>query len=222
MRPLRNFGLLLGLTLLAAWPAASQMMGNMPSLRGVWNPVVGSGAAYQVDGPQKMEMEIAVVGKEDVNGKTGYWIEMGMNPSGRGQMYVKNLEVIDGKTYMVSRMITQMAGQPPMEMPVQMFNQGMSAAQSTDIRDQAQHVGTEDVTTPAGTFSCDHYRTTKEGWDVWLSTQITPWGLVKSTGNGTTIVLSKVLSNATDHITGTPQKFDPSQMMRGRGGAPPQ
>jgi hypothetical protein len=31
-----------------------------------------------------------------------------------------------------------------------------------------------------------------------------------------------VVSNATDHITGTPQKFDPAQMMRGRGGAPPQ
>lgn len=223
MPRLRHLGLLAALTLLAALPAAPQMMRNMPSLRGVWNPVVGSGAAYQMDGAQmKSEMEIGVVGKEDVGGKTGYWIEMGMSPNGAGQMYVKNLMVVDGKNTTLSRMIMQMAGQPPMEMPVQMINQNMGGAQSADIRDQAEHVGTEDVTTPAGTFSCEHYRSAKDGWDVWLSTKVTPWGLVKSTGNGQTIVLSRVVTNATDHITGTPQKFDPAQMMRQRGGVPPQ
>jgi hypothetical protein len=217
MRQLRYFGLLAAMTLLAAWPAASQIGGNMPNLRGVWNPVVGAGAAYTIDGANlKTEMEIDVVGKEDVNGTTGYWIEMGMNPNGRGQMYVKNLMVVGGKNTSLSRMIMQMPGQPPMEMPTQMINQTtQGAAQSADIRDSAEHVGTEDVTTPAGTFSCEHYRSAKDGWDVWLSTKITPWGLVKSSGNGQTITLSKVVSNATDHITGTPQKFDPSSFMRG-------
>jgi hypothetical protein len=224
MRLSRSIGLLAGVTLLAAWPAAPQMMRSMPNLRGVWNPVVGAGAAYQIDGAQlKTEMEIDVVGKEDVSGKTGYWIEMGMNPNGGGQMYIKNLMVIDGKSTTVSRMIMQMNGQPPMEMPVQMINQGVAnAAQSTDIRDSAEHVGSEDVITPAGTFSCDHYRSAKDGWDVWLSAKVTPWGLVKSSGNGQTITLSRVVSNATDRVTGTPLKFDPAQMMRGRGGAPPQ
>lgn len=216
MRTLRNLGLLAVLTLAAAWPSASQMMGNMPNMRGVWNPVVGSGASYQVDAKTgKTELEIAIVGKEDVGGKPGFWMEMGMSPNGQGQMYVKNLMVLDGKNTSISRMILQMAGQPPMEMPTAMMNRGGAAPPPmADIREQAEHVGTEDVTTPAGTFSCEHYHSAKDGGDVWLSTKVTPWGLVKASGNGQTIVVDRVITDAKDHITGTPKPFDPAEMMR--------
>jgi hypothetical protein len=223
MRILRSVGLLAALTLLAAWPSASQMMGNMPNLRGVWNPVIGSGASYQVDGKTgKTELEIAVVGKEDVSGKPGFWVEMGMSPNGTGQMYIKNLMVLDGKNTGISRMIMQMPGQTPMEMPTAMFNRNPAAAPTTDIRDQAEHVGTEDVTTPAGTFSCEHYRSAKDAGDVWISAKVTPWGLVKAVNNGQTIVVDRLISDAKDHITGTPKQFDPAEMMRQRGGQPPQ
>jgi len=222
MRLLRNLGLLGVLTLMAAWPATSQMMGNVPNLRGVWNPVIGSGASYEVDGKAgKTEMEITVVGKEDVGGKPGFWVEMGMNPNGAGQMYVKNLMVLDGKNTSLSRMIMQMGNQPPMEMPAAMMNRNQPASPTADLRDQAEHVGTEDVTTPAGTFSCEHYKT-KDG-DAWLSTKVTPWGLVKSVGNGQTIVVDRLITDAKDHITGTPKPFDPAEMMRQRvGQQPPQ
>ncbi len=219
MRTLRNLGLLAVVTLAVAWPSASQMMGTMPSLRGVWNPVVGSGASYQVDAKTgKTEMEITVVGQEDVGGKPGFWVEMGMTPNAGGQMYVKNLMVLDGKNTSISRMILQMAGQPPMEMPGAMMNRNLAAAPTTDVRDQAEHVGTEDVTTPAGTFSCEHYRSAKDAGDIWLSTKVTPWGLVKASGNGQTIVVDRVISDAKDHITGTPKPFDPAEMMRQRPG----
>jgi hypothetical protein len=184
--------------------------------------VIGSGAAYQVEGKTgKTEMEITIVGKEDVGGKPGFWVEMGMNPNGAGQMYMKNLMVLNGKSTSLSLMIMQMAGQPPMEMPAAMINRNLSEAPTADIRDQAEHVGAEDVTTPAGTFSCEHYRSAKDAWDVWLSTKVTPWGLVKSVGNGQTIVVDRLMTDAKDHITGTPKPFDPAEMMRQRAGQQP-
>jgi hypothetical protein len=34
-------------------------------------------------------------------------------------------------------------------------------------------------------------------------------------GKDNSMVLSRVITDAKDHITGTPRKFDPMQMMRG-------
>ena len=47
-------------------------------MRGILNPVVGSGGQYEVTTEKgaKMVMEIAIVGKESVDGKDGYWFEM--------------------------------------------------------------------------------------------------------------------------------------------------
>jgi hypothetical protein len=87
----------------------------------------------------------------------------------------------------------------------------------TDVRDSAEKVGTESVTTPAGTFNCDHYRAKDGSWDAWISTQVMPWGVVKSTSKDVNMTLTRVITNATDHITGTPQVMDPAQMMRGMG-----
>lgn len=211
---LRNLVLVTVFAGLSALPAGAQMMMQMPNVRGVWTPVVGSGAAYQIDGSKgKIDAEITIVGKESVNGKDGYWMEMGVNPNGQ-QMYAKNLMSVDGNTASIWRTIIQMPGLPPMEMPANMSRMGQQPP--ADIRQDAQLVGTEDVTTPAGTFSCQHYKT-KDG-DAWISTKITPWALVKATGNAQTITLQRVITNATDHITGTPQKFDPAQMMRQRMG----
>jgi hypothetical protein len=58
--------------------------------------------------------------------------------------------------------------------------------------------------------------------DAWVSDKVGPWGLVKSDNKDTSMVLTKVITDAKDHITGTPTKFDPTQMMRNRGGQPPQ
>ena len=43
-------------------------------------------------------------------------------------------------------------------------------------------------------------------------------GLVKMQGKDTSMVLTKVVTDAKDHITGTPKKMDPMQMMRDRMG----
>src|SRR5579863_7528476 len=47
---------------------------------GFFNPVMGGGASYQTtdfDG-RTSGMELALIGKESVNGKDGYWIEWTM------------------------------------------------------------------------------------------------------------------------------------------------
>ncbi len=152
------------LLLLAAVTAAQMGMGmRSPMPRGLFNPVVGAGARYEMvsaDGG-KMTMEIAVVGRESVNGKDAYWFETVMTGMPQGDMVMKSLTVLDGTDTYVARMIMQMPGRPPMEMPDQMVHM-RGRPQPADIRSQAEDLGVESVTVLAGTFSCHHYRM-KEG-----------------------------------------------------------
>ena len=215
----RTVVLTIAVLALAAGNASPQMgMGTRPpQFKGVWNPVVGSGAAYQVDGKEshKSEMEVAVVGTETVDGKPGYWLEMTMkDPRMDGTVYMKNLIVLDGKNTRMRRMIMQAPGQPPMEFPLEMTQRGRPQEQHADIREQAERLGTESVTTPAGAFTCEHYRLKDGSADVWVSDKVAPWGVVKMTGRDSNMTLVRVITNAKTHITGTPQKFDPMEMMR--------
>ena len=76
-------------------------------------------------------------------------------------------------------------------------------------------VGTETITVPAGTFSCEHWRNDKNKSDIWTSDKVTPFGMVKSvSGHGDTQVLVKILDNATDRITGPVKQFDMQEMMQ--------
>jgi hypothetical protein len=195
--------------------AASAQMGHFssPHVNGFWNPIVGEGAEYAMQ-PQKGEktdMQITIVGKESVDGKDAYWYEMSFN-HGKGQMIVKTLMVLNGADTHSSRMIMQMPGRPPMEMPTQMMHQDRSP-QTADIRTDAEDLGSETITVPAGTFTCRHYRT-KSGGEVWISEKVSPYGLVKSKSNDSSMELTKVITGAKDQITGTPQPFSPQMMMQ--------
>jgi hypothetical protein len=223
----RTIGIIAAVLLAVATTSAQRgqmqmgpMGGNITAavFHGVFNPTIGSGAAYEMDrAGTKSQMEVAVVGKEDVSGKQGYWVELGMDsPQGGGQVYAKMLLVIDGQNATASRMIVQPPGMGPMEMPLQNMP-GMQQSSAADVRASAEKVGAESVTTPAGTFNCDHYRAKDGTWDAWISTQIMPWGVVKSTSKDGSMTLTRVIAHAADHITGTPQKFDPAEMMRGMG-----
>ena len=97
-----------------------------------------------------------------------------------------------------------------------MGGRGSAAATPSDVRAKSELVGTESVTVPAGTFSCQHYRAKDGSSDVWISEKVAPWGLVKMQGKNNSMVLTKVITDAKDHITGTLKKFDPMQMMRDR------
>jgi hypothetical protein len=233
MKQMQWVGMLMAAALCCAAPVGAQMGGPMggmmrpPAMQGVFNPVVGSGAAYEVTDKkqQKNTMEITVVGKETVNGQDAFWMETGVQSANSGTpMYMKMLIAPAGGNAVTQRMIMQVPGQPnPMEMSTTMQARpgGDAKPQATDFRSKAERVGTESITVPAGTFECEHWKMTDGSGDVWFSPKVAPWGMVKYTGKDSSMVLTKVITDAKDHITGTPVKFDPMQMMRQQMGQPP-
>ena len=201
---------------LASTALAQGMMMHRPHFPGEFNPVVGSGAEYQIttkDGGAH-HWAVAVVGKESVEGAEGYWLEMRTEGS-EGKMVMKQLLVPHpGGTPEAKRMIVQAPGRPPMEMPTGMMAMGMRRGRERP--QEAEHglgekVGSESVTVPAGTFETEHYRYTSqqgETSDAWISTKVAPYGLIKSTSPDTTMVLEKVLENETSQVQGEPQKME--------------
>ena len=214
--------IVLGLIAMAL-PVASQMGMQVPTLSGIWKPVVGSGSTYEItrDG-KKTTMDFAVLGKEDVEGKPGFWVEVAMTDTrSGGDVIVKVLETVEGNTITNSKFVMQMPGQQPMEMDGNMMNMANRRAnqtQAADFRDKAEVVGSESITVPAGTYTCEHYRMKDGSGDAWISDKVSPWGMVKMQDPQRTMVLAKVTTDAKDRITGTPTKFDPMQMMRNRQG----
>ena len=108
-----------------ALPLAAQMFGpKPPSLSGIWHPVVGTGAAYEMTdkGGKNTQMEITIVGKEDVDGKPNFWMEMAMtDPRTSAPVYVKSLMSVNDSGVTSMRMVMQIPGQPdPMEMDMNM------------------------------------------------------------------------------------------------------
>jgi hypothetical protein len=160
----------------------------------------------------KSEIEMAIVGVETVAGKPAHWMEMVVS-SPEGPMIMKSLFAFDANSLSMKRMIMQAPGQPPMEFPVEMMMRGQRP-EPADIRNDTELVGTETVTTPAGTFECQHYRSKDKSTDVWVSEKVPPYGMVKMTSKDSSMVLTRVVKNATSKIKGTPQKFDPMEMMR--------
>ena len=70
--------------------------GAASQFKGIFNPVVGEGAEYtmtsanQQGGPQALA--ISVVGKEVVDGKTGYWLEItSQSARSGGTVYILSL-----------------------------------------------------------------------------------------------------------------------------------
>ena len=210
--------MLMALVSLSVAPRIHAQMGlSAQEVRGVFKPVVGSGSSYEYmksDG-QKTQFDIAIVGK-DPGG--GYWTEYSIaDPHGKGTVYMKMLVSQQADDVVTEHMIMQVPGQPPMDMSSMMQGMGHPKKnQKIDIRAEAQNLGTESVTTAAGTFSCQHWRTKQDSTDVWLSDTVTPWGLVKmSEKDGSTMTLVRAITDAKTHITGTPVSME--DMMKGMG-----
>ena len=124
MNCLRKTVVLCGLSLFAAGISNAQFGMRQPEMpRGLFNPVVGSGAVYemQLASGNKTTMEIDVVGKDSVDGKNGYWFETTMTGATAGPpggMLMKMLIVLDGADLYASKMVMQMGDRPPMEMAI--------------------------------------------------------------------------------------------------------
>ena len=219
MRTVRSFALTVAALLSVAGLARPQMMMRPPDIPGVFKPVVGEGAEYQItssDG-KTHDWAMAVVGKEAVDGQDAYWYEMRTNSERGGKVVMKQLMVMQPGNVSIKRMIVQPPGRPPMEMPVAMMNMRMPhgpqapQAEAGSGHGMGEVVGTETVSVPAGTFECQHFRSTGEGKtsDVWVSSKVSPYGMVKMTSSdGTSMVLQKVLEHESSQIQGEPQKLN--------------
>jgi hypothetical protein len=228
MRRTLGFCVVICCLFLFSQPATAQMGPGMgiPSVRGLWKPVVGSGAAYLIDSKRegKQEIEYAVVGADTADGKPGHWLEISIPAKSRSAkdpevvdlMVVRQLMVQDGKQTRMLRMVVQNGNEDPMEMPMEMM--GMMGQrqepQKADAREDAERVGTETITTPAGTFECEHWRVKDQSSDVWFSDKAGPYGLVKMASRDSNMTLIRVFNNAKTKIRGTPKKFDPSGLPR--------
>jgi hypothetical protein len=207
------FAILLGVSIA---PISFAQMGmdifRKPSIMKAFNPVVGKGAEYQEtfrNGDKTTKMELSVVGKESVEGKEAFWMQF-YSDDGKGQNIVGK-SLITREDFQFHRMIIQQPGQPAMEMP-NMFNRKDNKIQES-LSDW-HSAGTESVTVPAGTFSCEHWRNDKNNSDIWTSDKVTPFGAVKEVSPNHSMVLVRMISDVSDRIQGPVQKFDMQQMMQ--------
>jgi hypothetical protein len=217
MKRMQWAGLVVAACLCFAAPARPQMGMNLfkkPNIADIFKPVVGGGALYETQrtdqqNAPKVPMEMTVVGKELVDGKEGFWMEFGHLDEKSGAMgYAKMLVTKDD--FQFHKMVMQQPGQPAMEMP---FHPNDKMQKHREEEMEKWHaVGTESITVPAGTFSCQHWKKDEGVGDVWVSDKVSPFGMIKSVSPGETMILTKVITDAKDHITGPVQQFDPQAM----------
>jgi len=201
-----------------ASPARAQMGTDLfkrPAFTKAFHPVVGKGAQYEMtnktgSATKTQTMAMGIVGRESVDGKDGYWMQTVMHDS-RGQGMVSKTLVTAGD-FQAHRVIFQQTGQAAMEMTVNPST--MHSEKAGEAMEGWHSVGTETITVPAGTFTCEHWKNDKTGSEVWASDKVSPFGMVKETSKDNSMVLVKMLNDFSDQITGPVQKFDPQMMMQ--------
>lgn len=187
-----------------------------PAIAKYMNPVVGKGAQYESmskdsKDDKALTMEMGVTALDTVDGKPAIWMQITTSDKKDQQMLAKALVMKDD--FQIKRMIMELPGQGAMEMP---FNLGDTGQARLKEMSEWHSVGMETLTVPAGTFACEHWKNDKTGAEMWASDKVTPFGLVKEVGKSNTMVLTKLLTDVQDKITGPVRKFDPQSMMQDR------
>ena len=216
----KRFALMTALSVLSFSPIARAQFGmdmiKKPSIGNVFHPVVGSGGVYEVTDRkgEKTTLEMSILAKDSVDGKTAYWMEIGHvdKKTSDKMMYGKSLITFDDMQ--THRAIYMMPGSDrPFEMEMHPSSHAKIKEHGNSEMGKWHSVGTESITVPAGTFSCEHWNGVgPKGGDVWISSKVSPMGIVKSVDRGETMVLTRVITNAKGHITGTPKKMDAKAM----------
>jgi hypothetical protein len=202
--------------LLVPSAARAQMGRSIPGIKGVFTPIVGAGAEYEMIGKdsKKQRMEIAITGSEQIDGKTAYWMEYAMPDAKAPAGNVKMLVALNADKTITSRMVMRMGSEVvEMDMNLPMMKSQQTSS-PTDLRQTAERVGTENITVPAGTFVCEHWRAKDGSGEYWISDKVRPLGIVKSTGKDGSLVLTRVFTDATTKLPPPYKKFDPMEMMR--------
>jgi hypothetical protein len=158
-------------------------------------PAVGSWVEYEFQGNgQSGRSKIAVVGTETRGGRELTWYEMSFNAGGQSGI-MKMLG--EGGFYhamadkKIVEMVIKAAGQPAMKFSGAMIERMQSqmssdpAAEFSKGCEDAERVGIESITVPAGTFDAVHFRVASGGkpGDAWVVEGL-PFGMIKWNGSG--------------------------------------
>jgi len=195
----------LALSLTLAGAVVAEEMPDLPKIRGLWTPVLGRGAVYQVTTPEEtVDLQTAVVGEE----AGGVWLEE-MVSGAKGELVVKALIGHEG----IQTLIVQPPGKGPLLLPpggAPGMPDPPSGGTEDDVSRQGggELVGKEVITTPAGTYNTVHYKI-DEHTHVWVTPDIPPLGVVQLTSEQTKITLKKLLTGAQTRVTGEPKKLLP-------------
>ncbi len=204
--------LLLSSTTLAQFGPRMAIMG------GAFSPVVGEGAAYEVTTArdnEKRQMEVAITGKEEYQGKTGYWMEYSFTDAKQRAMASKMMVSLNGDQTTTMRIVMRMGTEVvEMDMNNPMMQRSQQKTSPADVRRSAERVGTETITVPAGIFACEHWRAKDGSGDYWISEKVRPMGLVKTAGKDSSMVLLRQITGAKTKLPPPYKKFDPMSMMR--------
>jgi hypothetical protein len=183
---------------------------------------VGQWAEYEIASDQgKATSRFAVVGTEEAAGKEHFWYETRME-SPMGAMIMQLL--VPSYPYQqseVQQAVVKMGDQPAMIVSEQMLGMMQGRGAENPARDaasaceNAELVGRETVTVPAGAFEVVHLRVSEdsEAADIWVSPDV-PFGMVKLEGHGVELVLLNHGKDAKSSISEKPQRMPgvPSQI----------
>lgn len=179
-------------------------------------PAVGSWVEYDFQSSgQSGRSRIAVVGTETRGGRELTWYEMSFDAGGQSGI-MKMLA--EGGFYQamsdkkIEEMVIKAGGQPAMKFSGAMMERirgQMSSDPASEFSkgcEDAERVGVESVTVPAGTFDAVHFRVVSGGspGDAWIVEGM-PFGMIKWTGSGgESVELVDRGDDAVTQITETP------------------
>lgn len=208
----KHTSLLTAFAMLVAVPSAALAQDMAALCADIEQAEAGDWAEYETSTPQgesTMRMALLAEGAAD---DPGQWFEISADVNGQNS----TVQVLAGEwPYApedVQAVVVKMGAQPAMRVPDQMLGQmrGQMATpmgQLATVCSDSELMASESVETPAGTFDAYRIRppatTPETEADVWLSTEV-PFGIVRSEGNGGSMVLIAHGNDATSSITETP------------------
>jgi len=144
-------------------------------------PEVGQWAWYDLTDEEtgaKFVVRQAIVGKEKVGRKTGYWVETEIMPTlGFPSMFKMLLTGPASDPANIHKMVRQQGTEPPELVPVPKPDDPGKAKP----KPKRMTVGEEEVETLSGQISCEHavIITGDRSVDVWTNKKVLPTGIVR-------------------------------------------
>jgi hypothetical protein len=199
------------LVLAAAGPAAAQGQPPLPGLPAQTTPFSpGTWVQYLITRlPAGQPLLVRLVALERESG--AQWFELNFTDPARRKLSIKVL--VQGTLQApkgVLRAIVQPEGQQALELPEKQAAKRLPAFGREPGKEGAVKLGKAQVKVAAGTFTAERFRAKEKGGDVemWTSTQVAGWPLVKLRSAKVLIELTGHGKSGSSEIRGKPAKLD--------------